>query len=53
MACMKTTDIDERTREAEIEAIKQVIATLDHSQQNELPDGFVGLFRADGRFLHE
>ena len=34
-------------REAEIEAIKGVVATLEHSQQNELVDEFVGLFRAD------
>jgi len=34
-------------RDAEIEAIKGVVATLEHSQQNELVDEFVGLFRAD------
>ncbi|MFI9581560.1 SgcJ/EcaC family oxidoreductase [Streptomyces sp. NPDC052236] len=39
--------MDQQTREAEIEAIKQVIANLEHSQQNELPEEFVGLFRAD------
>lgn len=33
--------------DTEIAAIKQVIATLEHSQQNELPDEFVSLFRAD------
>lgn len=32
---------------AEIEAIKQVVATVQHAQQNELVDEFVGLFRAD------
>ncbi|WP_395105234.1 SgcJ/EcaC family oxidoreductase [Actinomadura sp. SCN-SB] len=32
---------------AEIEAIKQVVATVEHSQNNELPDEFAGLFRAD------
>jgi len=31
----------------EIDAITQVVATLEHAQQNELPDEFVGLFRAD------
>jgi uncharacterized protein (TIGR02246 family) len=44
---MDMTVVDGQTQEAEIEAIKQVIATLEHSQQNELPDEFVGLFRAD------
>src|SRR5262245_20414167 len=44
---MDATDIDERVREAEIEAIKRVVATLEHAQQNELPDEFVGLFRSD------
>jgi uncharacterized protein (TIGR02246 family) len=47
LICMDMTVIDGQTQEAEIEAIKQVIATLEHSQQNELPDEFVGLFRAD------
>jgi uncharacterized protein (TIGR02246 family) len=42
-----TTDIDERTRAVEIEAIKQVVAAVEHSQQNELSDEFVGLFRPD------
>lgn len=31
----------------DIEAIKQVVATLQHAQQNELPDEFVNLFRHD------
>ncbi|MGX2998585.1 SgcJ/EcaC family oxidoreductase [Streptomyces sp. JNUCC 64] len=44
---METTTIDQPTREPETEAIKQVIATLEHSQRNELPEEFVGLFRAD------
>jgi uncharacterized protein (TIGR02246 family) len=44
---MRTTDIDEPTRQAEIEAIKRVIATVEHAQNNELPDEFLGLFRAD------
>jgi uncharacterized protein (TIGR02246 family) len=48
--------IDEQARQAESEeseesaesaAITQVIATLEHAQQNELPDEFVGLFRPD------
>ncbi|MEU9888803.1 SgcJ/EcaC family oxidoreductase [Sphaerisporangium sp. NPDC051011] len=41
------TDIDASTRAAEIEAIKQVIATVEHAQNNELPDEFLSLFRAD------
>jgi uncharacterized protein (TIGR02246 family) len=44
---MDATDIDAQTREAEIVAIKQVVATLEHAQQNELPDEFVSLFRPD------
>jgi uncharacterized protein (TIGR02246 family) len=44
---MDTTDIDQQTREAETEAIKQLVATLQHAQQNELPDEFVNLFRPD------
>ncbi|WP_239137721.1 SgcJ/EcaC family oxidoreductase [Sphaerisporangium rufum] len=34
-------------KEIEIKAIEQVVATLEHAQQNELPEEFVGLFRAD------
>ncbi|MFC7266284.1 hypothetical protein [Streptomyces lutosisoli] len=41
---METTVIGRQAQEAETEAIKQVIATLEHSQQNELSDEFVGLF---------
>lgn len=33
--------------EPELEAIRQVVATLEHAQQNELSDEFVGLFRED------
>ncbi|KOG69934.1 EcaC [Streptomyces rimosus subsp. rimosus] len=47
MIGMETTVTDQQTQEAEIVAIKQVFATLEHSQQNELPEEFVGLFRAD------
>lgn len=39
--------IDEQTREAETEAIKQVVAAVEHAQNNELADEFVSLFRAD------
>ncbi len=31
----------------EIEAITRVVARVEHAQRNELPDEFVGLFRAD------
>jgi uncharacterized protein (TIGR02246 family) len=44
---MTTVQINEQVREAEIEAIKRVVATVEHAQNNELPDEFVGLFRAD------
>ncbi|GAA3990828.1 SgcJ/EcaC family oxidoreductase [Thermobifida alba] len=39
--------VDEDARQTETEAIRQVVATVEHSQQNELPDEFVGLFRHD------
>ncbi|MCG5213227.1 SgcJ/EcaC family oxidoreductase [Streptosporangium sp. KLBMP 9127] len=44
---MSATDIDPQTREAEIDAIKQVVATVEHAQNNELPDEFLRLFRPD------
>lgn len=47
MILMSTAIIDEKAHEAEIAAIKQVVAAVEHSQNNELPDEFVGLFRAD------
>ncbi|GAA4585918.1 SgcJ/EcaC family oxidoreductase [Planotetraspora phitsanulokensis] len=40
-------DIDTRAHHAEIEEIEQVVAALEHAQQNELPDDFVALFRAE------
>lgn len=33
--------------ETDIEAIKQLVATVEHAQNNELPDEFLALFRAD------
>ncbi|GAA5073219.1 SgcJ/EcaC family oxidoreductase [Nocardia iowensis] len=33
--------------EAELDAIRKVVATIEHSQQNELVEEFVGLFRED------
>ncbi|GIH90084.1 SgcJ/EcaC family oxidoreductase [Planobispora siamensis] len=35
------------TATAEITAIKQVVAAVEHAQNHELPDAFVALFRAD------
>ncbi|WP_283136546.1 SgcJ/EcaC family oxidoreductase [Rhizohabitans arisaemae] len=34
-------------RQAEIDAIKQVVAAIEHFQRNELPEEFIGLFRSD------
>ncbi|PRY01962.1 uncharacterized protein (TIGR02246 family) [Allonocardiopsis opalescens] len=42
-----TMNIDTPAREADLEAIKQVVATVEHAQNNELPDEFLALFRAD------
>jgi uncharacterized protein (TIGR02246 family) len=47
MARIDAPDIDQRLRETEIEAIKQVVATLERALQNEIPDEFVDLFRPD------
>ncbi|MBC6464488.1 SgcJ/EcaC family oxidoreductase [Actinomadura alba] len=44
---MSTTDTNAQTREAEIDAIKQLVATVEHAQNNELPDEFLRLFRTD------
>ncbi|MEV0196675.1 SgcJ/EcaC family oxidoreductase [Nonomuraea sp. NPDC050691] len=44
---MSTTDTAELTPQAEIEAIRQVVARVEHAQNNELPDAFVALFRDD------
>ncbi|TMR04811.1 SgcJ/EcaC family oxidoreductase [Actinomadura soli] len=44
---MSATEIDTRARETEIDAIKQVVAVVEHAQNNELPDEFLGLFRPD------
>jgi uncharacterized protein (TIGR02246 family) len=44
---MAPTDIDHQSRDADIEAIKQVVATVQHATQNELVDEFLGLFRPD------
>ncbi|MFC4561762.1 SgcJ/EcaC family oxidoreductase [Nocardiopsis mangrovi] len=34
-------------READIDAIRRVVAAVEHAQNNELPDEFLRLFRAD------
>jgi uncharacterized protein (TIGR02246 family) len=44
---MDAPDIGRLPRAAAIEAIKQAVAVLEHAQQNELVDQFVGLFRQD------
>jgi uncharacterized protein (TIGR02246 family) len=44
---MTTAHTKGQTRAAEIEAIKRVVAVVEHSQNHELPDEFVSLFHAD------
>jgi len=44
---MQTTEIDRKTREADIEAIEQVVAAVRHATQHELVDEFLALFRPD------
>jgi uncharacterized protein (TIGR02246 family) len=44
---MNTTLLDDQAHAAEIEAIKQVVAAVEHAQRNELPEAFVSLFRED------
>ncbi|MEU7141168.1 SgcJ/EcaC family oxidoreductase [Nocardia sp. NPDC046473] len=39
---MNTVSVD-----ADLDAIHEVVATIQHSQQNELVDEFIGLFRED------
>ncbi|WP_433323219.1 SgcJ/EcaC family oxidoreductase [Spirillospora sp. CA-294931] len=43
-----STAMEQRTYDVEIEAIKRVVATLEHAQRNELVEEFIGLFREDG-----
>jgi uncharacterized protein (TIGR02246 family) len=47
MILMNTPVIGGQAPQSEIAAIKQVVATVEHSQNNELPEEFVDLFRAD------
>ncbi len=44
---MHETSIERDTREADIEAIHEVVATVRHATQNELVDEFLELFRHD------
>ncbi|WP_116046000.1 SgcJ/EcaC family oxidoreductase [Amycolatopsis palatopharyngis] len=44
---MDATQLEEQDRSTEVESIEQVVAALQHAQQNELVEEFVGLFRAD------
>ncbi|MFF8960047.1 SgcJ/EcaC family oxidoreductase [Streptomyces sp. NPDC014894] len=44
---MNTPVLDSETRERETEAIRRVVAALEHSQREELPEAFIDLFRAD------
>jgi uncharacterized protein (TIGR02246 family) len=37
----------EQAHQTDLEAIKQVVATIEHAQRNELPEEFLRLFRAD------
>ncbi len=42
-----TTAHDEQVRAADLKAIEQVIAAIEHAQVNELPEDFLALFRSD------
>ena len=44
---MRAPTIDRDTRESDIEAIHQVVTTVQHSTQNELVEEFLALFRPD------
>lgn len=44
---METTTIERDTRDADIEAIHQVVSTVQHATQHELVDEFLALFRPD------
>ncbi|GAA4198876.1 SgcJ/EcaC family oxidoreductase [Streptosporangium oxazolinicum] len=47
MIRMSTTNFADQVNQADMEAIRQVVATVEHAQNNELPDEFLALFRAD------
>ncbi len=42
-----TAPTDASVRAADLKAIEQVVATIEHSQVHELPDEFLRLFRSD------
>ncbi|MFJ4877144.1 SgcJ/EcaC family oxidoreductase [Streptomyces sp. NPDC088745] len=42
-----TAPTDASVRAADLKAIEQVVATIEHSQVHELPDEFLSLFRSD------
>lgn len=42
-----TTEIEAVAAEAELDAIRRVVDVVEHAQNNELPDEFLALFRAD------
>ena len=44
---MEPTEADRQSREADLRAIEQVVATVEHATQNELVEEFLDLFRAD------
>ncbi|MFG1945967.1 SgcJ/EcaC family oxidoreductase [Nonomuraea sp. NPDC048826] len=44
---MSTMNLAGQANETDLEAIKQVVAAVEHSQNNELPEEFVALFRED------
>jgi uncharacterized protein (TIGR02246 family) len=47
MADMDTETAVTAARTADTAALTQVVAALEHSQRNELPEEFIGLFRHD------
>ncbi len=44
-------DTSDELRLQETAAIERVVATLEHAQQNELPEEFVGLFHPDATWV--
>src|SRR6188472_988275 len=44
---MQETAIERDTRETDLEAIHQVVSSVQHATQNELVDEFLALFRPD------
>ncbi|WP_109506272.1 SgcJ/EcaC family oxidoreductase [Nocardioides speluncae] len=44
---MSTIAIDEQTHAEELAAIRNLVATVEHAQNNERPDEFLALFRPD------